>query len=259
MKTVHFILQGKGGVGKSYIASLLAQYLTDKKKGKVKCYDTDPVNPTLSRYNALNVQLVPILTEHKTIDTSRFDGFIEELLESEDNAISVIDNGAATFVPLIGYITEIDLFDGLFKESNINAYIHVPIVGGQAQDETMIGLTTICQLSESFKVVPWLNEFQGEIESYDRKFDDFKVVQHNRDKIIGHVTLTSRNPDTYGKDIRRMTEDTITFSEVLQSKDYTLIPKQRLKQVRDEVYRQLDVIFPPVKVIEMNNNQTAKA
>lgn len=259
MKTVHFILQGKGGVGKSYIASLLAQYLTDKKKGKVKCYDTDPVNPTLSRYNALNVQLVPILTEHKTIDTSRFDGFIEELMMLEDNGLAVIDNGAATFVPLIGYITEIDLFGDLFKDNGIDVYIHVPIVGGQALEETLAGLATICQLGNNFKVIPWVNEFQGSIIQRDKKFNDFKVIQHNQDKIIGHVTLSSKNPDTFGKDIRRMTEDRITFNEVLQNKDYTLIPKQRLKQVRDEVYRQLDVIFPPVKVIEMNNNQTAKA
>lgn len=259
MKDVHFVLQGKGGVGKSYIASLLAQYLTDKNNGDVNCYDTDPVNPTLSRYNALNVSLVPILTEHKTIDTSRFDAFIEELLDAKPKTSAVIDNGAATFVPLIGYITEIDLFGELFKENNITTYIHVPIVGGQAQDETMTGLATICQLSDNFKVIPWLNEFQGEIEQRDKKFNDFKVIQHNQSKIIGHVTLTNRNPDTFGKDVRRMTEDTITFNEVLQSKDYTLIPKQRLKQVRDDVYRQLDEIFPAAKVINMNQNQTAKA
>ena len=50
MKQIHFILQGKGGVGKSFIASLLAQYLRDRKNGQVVCFDTDPVNPTLSRY-----------------------------------------------------------------------------------------------------------------------------------------------------------------------------------------------------------------
>ena len=56
-----------------------------------------------------------------------------------------------------------------------------------------------------------------------------------------------------------MTEDRITFNEVLQSKDYTLIPKQRLKQVRDEVYSQLDNIFTShPNVIEIPANQAAK-
>ena len=39
--TIHLSLQGKGGVGKSLIASILAQYLL--KRGKpVRCVDTDP-------------------------------------------------------------------------------------------------------------------------------------------------------------------------------------------------------------------------
>ena len=256
MKQIHFILQGKGGVGKSFIASLLAQYLRDRKKDQVVCFDTDPVNPTLSRYKQLNVQTIPILTEHKTIDTSRFDSFIEQLIEQD--GLAVIDNGAATFVPLLGYITEIDLFN-IFVDSDIEVFIHVPVVGGQAFEETLTGLGNICQLGNSFKIIAWLNEFQGDIERHGKDFTDFKIIQQNKDKVIGQVTLQNRNPDTFGKDIRRMTEDSITFTEVLESKNYTLIPKQRLKQVRDEVYRQLDVIFPPVKVIEMNNNQTAKA
>ena len=255
MKQIHFILQGKGGVGKSFIASLLAQFLRDRKKGQVVCFDTDPVNPTLSRYKQLNVQTVPILTEHKTIDTSRFDSFIEQLIEQD--GLAVIDNGAATFVPLLGYITEIDLFS-IFKDSDIEVFIHVPVVGGQAFNETLAGFVQIGSLGTDFKLVAWLNEFQGEIEQ-GKSFKDFKAVQHNASKFIGQVTLQNRNPDTFGKDIRRMTEDSITFNQVLEDKSYTLIPKQRLKQVRDDVYRQLDVIFPPAKVIEMNNNQTAKA
>ena len=42
MSTVHLILQGKGGVGKSFIATLLAQYLQEKGVA-VRCFDADPV------------------------------------------------------------------------------------------------------------------------------------------------------------------------------------------------------------------------
>ena len=67
MKQIHFVLQGKGGVGKSFVAALLAQYL--KSTGnEVHCYDTDPVNQTFSRYKKLKVEIVKILTEHKSID-----------------------------------------------------------------------------------------------------------------------------------------------------------------------------------------------
>lgn len=254
MKELHFVLQGKGGVGKSFIASLLSQYLKSRKSVEINNFDTDPVNPTLSRYSALNVQLVPILTEHKTIDTSRFDGFIEQLIEKD--GVAVIDNGAATFVPLLGYISEIDLFS-LFTDNNIQVYLHVPIVGGQALDETMTGLNSICELGNSFKVIPWLNEFQGQIEYENKSFMDFKIIKHNEQKILGNVKLVNRNPDTFGKDIRRMTEDSITFDEVLADKTYTIIPKQRLKQVRDDIFKQLDNLFKPAEKVVQLKPKTA--
>ena len=49
MKEVHLISQGKGGVGKSLVASFLAQNLTDTNPDTpIHCFDTDPVNPTFS-------------------------------------------------------------------------------------------------------------------------------------------------------------------------------------------------------------------
>ena len=54
MKEVHFIAQGKGGVGKSTIASFLGDYLKAKASGEqLHCFDTDPVNPSFSRFSAL--------------------------------------------------------------------------------------------------------------------------------------------------------------------------------------------------------------
>jgi CO dehydrogenase nickel-insertion accessory protein CooC1 len=38
---IHLSLQGKGGVGKSLIASILAQYFVENGH-KVECVDTDP-------------------------------------------------------------------------------------------------------------------------------------------------------------------------------------------------------------------------
>ena len=50
--TIHLTLQGKGGVGKSLIASVLAQY--HRQTGlDVRCIDTDPVNRTFAQYGAL--------------------------------------------------------------------------------------------------------------------------------------------------------------------------------------------------------------
>jgi len=50
MKQVHITLQGKGGIGKSYVTSLIAQNLMDRGE-EVICIDTDPINATLSNSN----------------------------------------------------------------------------------------------------------------------------------------------------------------------------------------------------------------
>ena len=50
---IQLTLQGKGGVGKSLVASVLAQYLWEKGK-EVRCIDTDPVNRTFAQYRALS-------------------------------------------------------------------------------------------------------------------------------------------------------------------------------------------------------------
>ena len=82
MKDIHFIVQGKGGVGKSFIASLLAQFFSKNKQ--VLCFDTDPVNQTFSRYKALNVKTIDILDEHNNIDSGKFDVLMNTLLSDED-------------------------------------------------------------------------------------------------------------------------------------------------------------------------------
>ncbi len=135
MKEVHLITQGKGGVGKSLVASFLAQYLTSSTQNTpVHCFDTDPVNPTFSRYKALNVSVVNILNSNNNIDSRNFDGLIEQLVE--DEGIAVVDNGAATFVPLMSYMAE-NSVDALLAENGVTLYIHSVIAGGQAQKDCL--------------------------------------------------------------------------------------------------------------------------
>ena len=64
MSKIHIILQGKGGVGKSLIASLLTQYLIHKgndPKKPLTLIDTDPINKTFSRYERLPVNALDII------------------------------------------------------------------------------------------------------------------------------------------------------------------------------------------------------
>lgn len=234
MKAVHFVLQGKGGVGKSFISSLLAQFLVENEP-VVNFYDTDPVNSTFSQYEKLNVETVNILTEHQSIDSSKFDGLIEKIIEKD--GVAVIDNGAATFIPLMQYLRENGVVE-LLKESGVDVYVHVPITAGQASRDTLTGLIVVLEQLKT-NVVVWLNNYWGMIEMAGKPFQSWKVYKDNARQIVGTITLENWNPDTFGKDIKQMTSEHLTFDEVMQSSNYTLMPKQRLKRVQREVFNQL--------------------
>jgi hypothetical protein len=94
--SIHLSLQGKGGVGKSLIASILAQYFADRRR-EIQCIDTDPVNRTLFQYKALNVSRLELLRDG-SLDQRGFDDLMERLLT--EDATFVVDNGASTFLPL---------------------------------------------------------------------------------------------------------------------------------------------------------------
>ena len=57
--TVHFVLQAKGGIGKSFVATLLAQHLINEA-GAVRCFDTDQENTTFAHYAALSVRHITL-------------------------------------------------------------------------------------------------------------------------------------------------------------------------------------------------------
>src|SRR6476660_9230891 len=81
---VHLVLQGKGGIGKSVIASWLGEYLL-KRGGKVHCIDGDPVNRSLTQYKSLNAEKLDLVNEEGLIVRMRYDDLLERFA-TEDGA-----------------------------------------------------------------------------------------------------------------------------------------------------------------------------
>src|SRR6266513_1354580 len=123
--TIHFVLQAKGGIGKSFVSTLLAQYLLNET-GAVRCFDTDQENTTFTHYEALNVRHVPVANSSRLIEPKKFDGLMETLLTEEGNF--VIDTGANTFSNLLAYMVENEVFP-MLAEAGKTTYVHT-IVGG---------------------------------------------------------------------------------------------------------------------------------
>ncbi len=111
MATIHFILQGKGGVGKSMIAALLYQAATALGKS-VEAFDTDPINATLAGYEGFTVTRIDVLDESGAIDPRKFDELMEGLAFSQCEHV-IVDNGASSFVELGNYIKTGDMLKTL--------------------------------------------------------------------------------------------------------------------------------------------------
>src|SRR5690242_13993146 len=74
--TVHLVLQGKGGIGKSVVASWLTEFLITRGQ-KVCAIDADPVNRSLGQYKALGAEKLDLMNQDGLIERSRFDRLVE--------------------------------------------------------------------------------------------------------------------------------------------------------------------------------------
>lgn len=249
MKEVHITMQGKGGAGKSFVTSILAQYLKKRVGDEtVHCYDTDPINPTLSRYNALQPNIINILEDGK-INSRHFDDLMDEILAKD--GVGVIDTGAGTFVPLMYYFDDNYIPDWFF-DNEINLIVHVPIVGGQALNDC---LTVLKQILDSVgcEVVVWLNHFQGKINDFTKS----AIYKEYESRFLGVMEIKNRDSDTFGKDLERMTEMNLTFDEVNQSSEFKGMERNRLKHFARELFEDLDKIPFLATVKEENEQQPA--
>ena len=238
--SVNLILQGKGGVGKSFVASLIAQYL--RSKGHLlMCFDTDPINRTFSGYKSLNVQQIEIMRDSK-IDDGLFDKLLNEVVSND--ASFVIDNGASSFVALSHYLNENSAYD-LLADSGFVTNIHVVVTGGQALADTINGFVSIAdQIPDGISLVVWLNEYFGKITSIEGlSFEDSTIYLDRSEKISGLVTIYKRSPDTFEADTKRMLEAKLTFDDVNGSQDFNFMQKNRLNMVKKSVFDQLDQIL----------------
>ena len=234
---IHLSLQGKGGVGKSLVASILAQYFIHRGT-TIRCIDTDPVNQTFAQYKRLPVERVKLIRDGG-IDQRGFDALMETLLTSE--GVFVVDNGALMFVLLWNYFLENNTLE-LLCNSGRCVYVYSIVIGGQAMDDTLEGFRQLAETTADQMFVVWINEYFGRVEWQGKGFLDMKVYRDNEQKILGSVAIPKRNQDTFGRDVEEMISRKQTFDEAVESDSTLIMAKQRLRVIQRELFRQLDVI-----------------
>ena len=230
------ILQGKGGVGKSFIASTLAQHKLAKGK-KLICVDTDPVNATFHGFKKLNVRKINVMSGDE-IDPRKFDDLIELIAKSESDVI--IDNGASTFVPMSHYLIS-NQIPALLPDMGHELVIHTVITGSQALLDTLTGFAN---LIESFPketlFVVWLNPYWGEIEMDGKRFEEMKTYLDNKSRVSAIIRIPNYKADTFGKDLSEILQSKLTFSEALESKSLPIMVRQRLNIIRKQLFTNIE-------------------
>jgi len=235
MATIHIVLQGKGGVGKSMLASMLAQFKISKGQAPF-CIDTDPVNRTFGGYKSLNVRVLDIMEGDK-INARNFDMLIEHISETTDDVI--IDNGASSFIPLSSYLIANNI-PAILQELGHQLFVHTVITGGQAMPDTLGGFEDLVHQfpAECFFVV-WLNSYWGKIENKGLSFEEMNLYTDNADRVIKIVTIPELTAETFGKDFSDMLKARRTFDEAIADITLGIMPRQRLKIIQSKIFDEL--------------------
>ena len=235
--TIHLVMNSKGGVGKSVVSVLLAQYLLEKQKGKVMLVDTDPANKTLASFKALKVDAVDVISEDTDlVDQSKFDSFLEKFLENDKACI--VDTGSGEFLPLNDYLIKNKIHE-VIAEMGKQLIVHVPVNYGQAEVETMKVLVKIIGNYPEVPIVVWENEYFGKSKV---RFKDTVLFEQN-ENILGAVLIAKKNEDTDVKDFSTMLKKGLTFDEVEKGKDFQLLQKLRIKRMKTEIFDQLEAVL----------------
>ena len=150
MANIHFIGGEKGGVGKSLVSRLLAQYLIDKEIPFLG-FDTDRSHGALMRFYSGYAS--PVLVDRY----EALDATIEAAIEAPDRRV-LIDLAAQTHDPLVKWIDESGVLD-LVAESDIKIfYWHVMDSG---KDSVDLLKRLIDRFGNRLQYVLVLNEIRG--------------------------------------------------------------------------------------------------
>ena len=275
-RRVHMFLSPKGGVGKSFSARILTEYLS------ATAYDADENNKTLSQFQGLNsfsVNLMNVDTEtgiaHGTvgaINVASVDEFVRHLIDQQQDRDTVIDFGSHQYAPMLEYLLE-SAFVEVLREYGIETWIHILVCGGTSQTETVNALV---EITNRFLGMPreglpicvyWQNEYFGEIQlddvdAEDNTIHDVESINPGRyfasienlpqwSKIRrlfkGGVVLQKRS-GIFNTDLEYLQISQKTFARMLDDPHTPIMARSRLQRIWNDLDEQLNAVFRVRKI-----------
>lgn len=239
MARINLVMQSKGGVGKSVVAALLAQFLRDAGSGLPICIDTDPLNTTFADYAAFGAHRFELLNTTRVIDPRNFDRLFLKINDVLEDQEVVIDSGATTFIALTEYLTSGDV-PAVLVNCGHEFVVHIVVTGGQGQDKTLGSLAYIVETYKNARIVVWINPYHGPLQHQGQGFRQMRIYQNNRSRLRSVVEL----PDMSGlfkADLETMFANKLTFEEAIHDPKRDDFVRQRLSIASRKFYLAIEV------------------
>jgi cellulose biosynthesis protein BcsQ len=221
-KQINTVINGKGGVGKSFFAVNFVQYLKDQGISHT-CFDTDDENSTLKRFHPEAIFLD--ISQPKEIDT------ILGSLEQSD--LVVVDCRAASTDIFLDYFEELRIFD-LLKGMGATLTVVSPVNHEMDSLEQIRNLSQ--RLSDQCRYVIVKNEALSErFNNYDQSSTRKILMEDLKSREISM-------PKLYDWLVADMNLHNLTVTASIEHPTFTLMDRQRLKNWQHRFYDELETV-----------------
>lgn len=229
MGSLNFIGGEKGGVGKSVMSRILAQYFIDQQR-PFTGFDTDRSHQSLRRFYA-EFASPSVVDNYDSLDA-----IVESFADDATKSV-LVDLAAQTFAPVARWIEDSDLFS-VFGELNIPINFWHVMDGGKESVDLLKNL--LDTYGEGPRYIIVMNYGRGA---------DFSIYENSPEKLraaeLGAVTISL--PKLHETTMRKIDLHNSSFWAAINNKtgdDKTLglLERQRVKVWLQKTYEMLDHI-----------------
>lgn len=237
-KDIHVFLSSKGGIGKSFCASLLAQYGMSIGR-PMQVFDMDSNNQTLAATQGLGAIGVKIADGTK-FRHEAFDAALESMTLGDGPYL--LDVGASMFHPVWSHLVAHDTV-ALLESLGSRVVLHFPITGGQEAANTLASLVQVSEAVAGRHVVAWLNPYHGEV-NFDggKSFFELSVYQKLSDKMIAVIVLPDED-EAVKTDLRHLGQANAMLLDAEKQEHLKFFSKHRLGNYRKQVFAHIEHVW----------------
>ena len=219
-KRLVIVLNGKGGVGKSFFATNFVQYIKDRQEPH-HAIDTDNENSTLKRYHR----------EAGFVDLNDPRGLDTLFAAVDTSPLVVMDGRAASTDLILDYFAEVSAFE-LLDGMNAGLTLAIPI-NHEADSVTQAKLISDA-LGDRCQYLVVKNQAHSEhFAIYEKSRTRSRLIDELH---AGEMVM----PRMYDWLVAALNQHNLTVTDALKHEAFNLVDRQRLKNWQRSFFTQVD-------------------